>query len=212
VVGQELCRTVFESIAREGGGSIQLWVRSPTEMSDEIASSAGLARGRELYEMRRPLPVDEEPSSLATRTFRVGLDEAAWLELNNRAFASHPEQGSWSPATLAERERQPWFDPEGFFVHERDGKMAAFCWTKVHDDDPPFGEVYVLGVDPALQARGIGRAMLVAGLAALYDKGLREVALYVDTDNDRAVELYRALGFVVDCADRAYVGKVEPAR
>ncbi len=212
-IGQELCRAAVSFVSGQGGGRVQLWVRSPTAMDEEIASSVGLTPHRELCQMRRSLPIEPVPSPpLATRSFRVGQDEAAWLELNNRAFESHPEQGSWSPATLAARERQPWFDPEGFLVHERDGKMAAFCWTKVHDGDPPLGEIYVLGVDPARQGRGLGARMLATGLIALHDKGLRIAMLYVDTDNKRAVKLYTTAGFIVDHFDRVYGGEVKPAR
>lgn len=212
-IGGALCRAALDAVAEEGGGRVQLWTRSPTATSDEIAGSLGLVAERELYQMRRPLPVDEDSSSpIATRPFRVGADEPAWLELNNSAFAAHPEQGSWSADMLAERELEAWFDPTGFLVHERAGKMAAFCWTKVHDSDPPLGEIYVLGVDPTLQARGIGASMLAAGLDVLSGKGLRTAMLYVDADNERAVELYRAFGFVVDHRDRAYGGDIAPAR
>ena len=123
--------------AAEGGGHVHLWVPKPTADTDAMAESCGLHRGRDLYQMRRPLPVDDDHPEIATRPFRPGVDEAAWLAVNNRAFASHPEQGGWDLDTILEREAEPWFDPEGFLLHERDGRLAASCWTKVHHDTEP---------------------------------------------------------------------------
>ena len=209
-----IARTLLDAavglVAEAGGGHVHMWVPKPTDASDGLAASIGLRRGRELCQLRRPLPIDEK-STVDVRPFVPGQDEAAWLEVNNRAFHWHPEQGGWDLETLLNREAQPWFDPSGFLLHERDGKLAAFCWTKVHTHhDPPLGEVYVVAVDPGFRGLGLGRAMVLAGLEHLARAGLTTAMLYVDSDNAGARRLYEELGFAVDHVDRAYVGDVDP--
>ena len=158
---------------------------------------------------------------LRLRTFRVGVDEPEWLELNAHAFANHPDQGRWTAADLAAREREAWFDPAGFFVAERvtapaaTPRMVGFHWTKVHEPAPPaagpgqsptggLGEIYVLGVDPGEQGSGLGRSLARVGLAHLRRLGLATAMLYVEADNAPAVHLYASLGFVHHDTDRMY--------
>lgn len=208
-LGVELVRAALEEIAAEGGGHVHLWVPKPDATDDAVAAAVGLQRGRDLYQMRRPLPVADARSHIETRPFRPGKDEEAWLEVNNRAFRAHPEQGSWTLETISEREAQDWFDPAGFLLHEIDGELAGFCWTKVHaEDGESMGEIYVVAVSPDFQGRGLGRQLVLAGLEHLADEGLRTAVLYVDRDNLEARSLYRALGFHDDHVDRAYTGNV----
>jgi mycothiol synthase len=156
------------------------------------------------------VPPDEPalPAGVTIRTFRPGADEEAWLAVNRRAFAHHPEQGSWTLADLRLRESEAWFDPAGFFLAERDGRLAGFHWTKVHPDGGdgggPIGEVYVLGVDPGQQGGGLGRGLTLAGLVHLRRLGLADVMLYVDESNTAAVRMYTALGFTLWSTDAMY--------
>ncbi len=90
-----------------------------------------------------------------------------------------------------QREAEPWFDPAGFLLHERDGKLAAFCWTKVHADvAPPMGEIYVIAVDPEFHGLGLGKALTVAGLENIAARGLTVGMLHVDAANTAAMGLY----------------------
>ena len=210
-IGLDLLTSAMDIVRAEGGGHVHLWVPKPSDVTDEIAAAVGLSRGRDLLQLRRPLPVEGEEwdRSIALRPFVPGEDEEAWLEVNNRAFHWHPEQGGWDVSTLKDRENEAWFDPSGFLLHERDDRLAGFCWTKVHaEHEPPLGEIYVIAVDPDFHGLGLGRTLVLAGLDHLAGAGLGVGMLYVDADNEPAVELYRKLGFDVDHVDRAYTGDV----
>jgi mycothiol synthase len=190
-------------IAGADGHGIRLWAHGDLPAAAELARSAGFTRVRALRQLHMPLtgalPAPAWPAGVSVRTFRPGEDEDEWLAVNGRAFAHHPEQGSWTRKDLEVREAEPWFDPAGFFIAERDGRMAGFHWTKVHpadgDGDTPIGEVYVVGVDPGQQGGGLGRALTLAGVAHLQRLGLTQVMLYVDESNTAATRMYTALGF-----------------
>jgi mycothiol synthase len=198
----------LDTVAFGGGGPLFVWVSDPTPEDDAIAAAAGLAPARDLFELRVPLPAEPAPP-LDWRPFQPGRDDDAWLDVNNRAFAAHPEQGGWTPEVLEEHLAEPWFDAEGFLLHERDGRLAGFCWTKVHDDaEPRLGEIYVIAVDPDLHGTGLGRALTLAGLDWLHRaRGIDVGMLYVDGANAAAMHLYERLGFTVHHLDRAYAGE-----
>jgi mycothiol synthase len=205
-----LIESTLRMIKERGGRTVHWWANRSGAAERAVAAEHGLRQVRELMQMRRPLPLEPETDAAAdgtvVRAFVVGHDEDAWLRVNNRAFAAHPEQGAWTDADVWEREGQAWFDPEGFLLHEIDGRLAAFCWTKVHaDHDPPLGEIYVIAVDPAFHGRGLGRAMTVAGLRSLAARDITVGMLYVDAANVPAVSLYYDLGFTVHEVQRAFV-------
>jgi mycothiol synthase len=188
-------------------GRLRLWAHGDSPAARALAARLGLHVGRRLEQWRRslfsPLPRLELPDGVRLRAFRPGADDAEWLALNARAFAGHPEQGAWTEADLRARMAEDWFDPEGFLLAEEDGpagpRLVAFHWTKVHGADghghDPIGEVYVVGVDPAAQGRGLGRAVTLAGLHRLRALALPQAMLYVEGDNEPAKATYRRLGF-----------------
>jgi len=202
-----------------GQAGLRLWAHGELPAAARMAAAAGFSRARALWQMRRSLQArigrPQVAEGIRIRTFVPGQDEDAWVRLNHRAFSRHPEQGAWTIQDLQMREREPWFDPDGFFLAERDGTLAGFHWTKIHGVRPgpqpadgaaahaersghgheAIGEVYVVGVDPDERGTGLGRALTLVGLRYLRAQGLSQVMLYVDETNSAAIGLYESLGF-----------------
>jgi mycothiol synthase len=180
-------------------GTLTAWSHGNHPAAAALAARLGFDRVRDLWVMRRSLTdlpdAPEVADGIDIRTFEVGADEDAWVALNAEAFAHHPEQGGMTRADLDERMGEPWFDPMGFFVATRAQRLVGFHWTKVHDETPPYGEVYVVGVSPNAQGGGLGKRLTLAGLEHLASRGLAEVILYVEADNAPAIAVYGRLGF-----------------
>jgi mycothiol synthase len=208
------------AVAGAGPLPLRIWAHGDLPAAAGLAAAAGFTRVRSLLQMRRslaePLPEPRLPDGITLRSFVPGQDEDEWLALNAAAFADHPEQGGWTRGELEHREAQPWFDPAGFFLAVRAGRLAGFHWTKIHApagpasaDGPagsgePTGEVYVVGVHPAEQGTGLGRALTLAGLRYLRGREIPSLMLYVDGENTAAIRLYAALGFAHASTDVMY--------
>jgi mycothiol synthase len=207
------------------GGTLQIWSHGDLPGARSFAGRGGYSITRELWQMHRSwrasaarLPEVSLPDGFTTRHFVVGQDEDAWLRVNARAFADHPEQGRITRHDLDQRIAEPWFDELGFIlIEDTDGatpELAASHWTKVlpaddPDAGPDEGEVYVVGVDPAYQGLGLGRMVTLLGLAHLRDRGLSAAMLYVDADNAAAVSTYSRLDFTRRAVDIMYSRTVQ---
>jgi mycothiol synthase len=196
---------LIEALRLESGdGAVTMWARSAYVAA--AARSVGWYRDRELLEMRRPLPIeclDASFEGFAVTTFRIGVDEGAWLEANNAAFAGHPENGSMTRRDLEHRIARPWFDSNGFFLAWDGDDLAGSCWTKIHEDG--VGEIYIVGIVPGWESRGLGRSLICHGLDYLGTaRHVAKAKLFVEAENERAVALYTTLGFETTRVIEAY--------
>jgi mycothiol synthase len=181
---------------------LRIWSHGDHPGAARLAEKFGFARVRELLKLGLSLrdcpqlPVPSWPPGVRLRTFVPGQDEPDVIAVNARAFDWHPEQGALTVDDLAATEDESWFDPDGFFLAmDPEDRLLGFHWTKVHNENPPVGEVYVVGVDPDAQGNGLGKALTLAGLHHLHRQGLSEVILYVEADNHAAFAVYQHLGF-----------------
>jgi mycothiol synthase len=207
-IGTQMIRAALDA----GGTDTRLWAHGNLAPARATAHALNLVPVRELLQMRRSLrdlpPVPQAPG-VHVATYSGPQDDAEVLRVNNAAFSWHPEQGGWTVDDIAARRDEPWFDPAGFFLafDETDRRLLGFHWTKTHS--ATVGEVYVVGVDPAAQGRGLGGVLTLIGMHHLAERLLRpggsaEVMLYVEADNTAAVKTYRRLGFEVANTDVAY--------
>lgn len=107
---------------------------------------------------------------------------------------------------------------DGFLVCERDGRVAGYILVGLripsllsrlerrtrrllgyHDDEPELhvGHIMNLAVARDQRRRGLGSALLRAGLDYLRSLGARTVELEVRVNNQPAIRLYQKFGFTV---------------
>jgi mycothiol synthase len=202
------------------GKSLRLWVHGEGKVAHNLAASFNFEKIRTVLQMSKsltdiqPLPIIDK--EIIIRSFLPGIDSDDWLELNNKVFKDHPEQGGWQLSDLNHRLSEEWFDEKGFFIVEKNKQVIASTWTKVHgehshDHDgeashahPAIGEIYITAVDPEYAGLGIGRALTITALNYLKYQGLKDAMLYVDFDNKAALNLYDSLGFKLSSKDILY--------
>lgn len=226
-------RSLWECANAEGAQRV--WAHGDLPAAQAFAAALSLVPTRSLLKMGRPLTEDDLcprplPEGYASLTFAERVTTAAdpigeLQALNAAAFAGHPEQGSLSVEDLRTRMAEPWFDPEGLIYvvdtgtgeEGRDRAPVAFHWTKIDTGPgrpPATGEVYVVGVSPAYQGRGLAGPLTDLGLAHLASRGCTDVELYTEGDNAAARHTYERAGLRVLTADRVYAsakqGRIDP--
>lgn len=222
-VATEMIRALgYDTLNPEYGGryaqglTLTLWSFGDLPGARALAKAQGYREVRRLLVMERDLSIEVPAATFAedvtVRTFDP-KDAEAWLRVNARAFASHPEQGNMTNDDLRARAGEPWYDERDFFVATVPGaggrpELVGFHWTKKHTAQ--LAEVYVLAVDPAHGGGGLGRNLLNHGLQHMADNGAQRVILYVESDQEHVVELYRSANFEITNADIMYMSPSAP--
>ena len=224
-VGSAALLTLLEHAGGADAGELLAWAHGENPAAEALLGRAGFAPVRTLYRMdlepaRLPQAADPlaipTPDGLRLRPFdpRRADDAAAWVAANAAAFATHPEQGRITEADFALMRAEPWFDPDDLILLEETGasptRLAGSTWIKTVRGPAEGGpdsvetELYAVGVRPERAGQGLGRLLLQVTLARMAQHSPDRVSLYVDGENERAVELYRRAEFTVGSLSRQW--------
>lgn len=201
-LGTELAQTTLDDPA-----STHWWAFGTLESALLVADRLELPLTRQLVVMERDLlthpaePVPEPQGLTITGFTEADVDDLVLV--NALAFAHHPEQGRLTADDVRLRMAEDWFDPEGLILARstQTGELLGFHWTKLEDRT---GEVYVIGVHPQHEGRGLGRGLLALGLQHLQQRGATRVQLYADAAEERVVRMYTSANFVVRNRDSSF--------
>ena len=153
---REVAARMRRAIAGAGGGTVDWWVFDATDDDDRLAGELGFSVDRDLRQMHRPLPA-ERHSTVETRPFVVGQDEAAWLRSTTARSPATPSRAAGPSSSLRRRDREPWFDPAGFLPpRARRACSPRSAGRRCTTSDAAIGEIYVIGVDPDFHGLGLG--------------------------------------------------------
>jgi len=122
--------------------------------------------------------------------------------IQNRAFI---DTWGYNPSTKEEifcRTRLPSCSPKNVLLMGEEEHPIGYCWTKINSGGKKHtrkrrGHIHMLGVDPGHRGKGIGKQVLLAGIAYLQGEGIQFVELTVDEENKTACALYKSLGFEI---------------
>jgi mycothiol synthase len=190
-----LLREAAEARAIERGEAL---VRQYVPTSNEGARTQLLAAGYwpaySYFRMRMDLAdAPPPPDGVPVREFSRGPDDAPVHALVEEAMAGVPgnEPRSLESWQAAKVDKDGW-DPSLWLLHEDADGLAGVVLCERWEDG--LGYVDYLAVAARSRGQGLGRAMLLHGLAALRDAGLTVAELSVQGENASATRLYESVG------------------
>ena len=150
----------------------------------------------------------EPPPDVPVRAFDRGTDDGPVHALVEDAMAGVPgnEPRSLESWQAAKIDREGW-DPSLWLLHEDVDGLAGLVLCERWEEG--IGYVDYLAVASRARGRGLGRAMLLHGLAALRAAGLAVAELSVQGENASATRLYESVGMQPGLDDRA-LGEAAP--
>jgi len=191
--------------ARELGARVaHVNIMEDNAVAKRVLSRLGFECVRRFLELRLDMAKvseqDIEQAALGCRHLQAS-EEDKLTGIQNRVFA---DTWGYNPNTVEEVTyftNSSSYSPEDVVLAYDGGKVVGYCWTRVACEGGAAsgrrGRIYMIGSDPDHRGRGVGKKVLLAGLARLRSKGLQVAELTVDSENKAACALYQSIGFKV---------------
>jgi mycothiol synthase len=189
-----LLRHAAEARAVERGEAlVRQFVPTSNQRARAQLLDAGYWPAYSYFRMRMSLADAPPPPDVRVRAFSRGPDDAPVHALVEEAMAGVPgnEPRSLESWQLAKVEREGW-DPSFWLLHEDADGLAGVVLCERWEEG--VGYVDYLAVASHARGRGLGRAMLLHGFAALRAAGLGVAELSVQGENASATRLYESVG------------------
>lgn len=194
-IGKALLERV---ISQDEGDDVVLQSTCPEEWiaEAEFLTHNGFTRIHRELSMHRlpqqPIPILSLPKGYTIRNYTEAADDPTLACLHNNAYAN---SFGFTPVSEAEFAGQRAFPDCRIRILEHNRIAVGFCQTVLVLEEERTGRVENLVVSPNYHRRGLGRALLIDAIRYLLESQLTRIELFVDADNQPAVQLYQTTGF-----------------
>jgi mycothiol synthase len=193
-VGTALREAAEARAIDRGEALVRQYVPAANEAARTHLLEAGYWPAFSYFRMRMELAgARPAPPDVRVRAFDRGADAVPVHALVEEAMAGVPgnEPRSLESWLAAKVDKEGW-DPSLWLLHEDAGGLAAVVLCERWPEG--IGYVDYLAVASRSRGRGLGRAMLLHGLAALQSADLPVAELSVQGENAGATRLYESAG------------------
>lgn len=146
---------------------------------------------------------DGDIEARLTRAFACFLEQVVGIGLVWATVAGDGAAVWVPPDRFADLAVHPWSHPQITALTEDDGRRYGAFWDWV-DSHHPADPVWVLdsiAVEPTVQGRGLGAALIATGIELAKADG---VSAFLSTGTERNVQIYERCGFsLTEVADPA---------
>jgi len=177
----------------------RLWISQGDEISIDHFLKSGFKRSEEevvymTHPLDEPIPAPAMPKGFDVRSMMGEQDVLARASVQYAGYASEAPFEKYLQRYL-DFMRSSVYDPALDIVTVcPDGRFGSFCivWT---DPVNGVGLVEPVGTHPEFRGKGLGKAVVYAGLRRLQERGMHTAILCTSENNIPAVKLYESIGF-----------------